>query len=662
MGLVSFGRRHRRPSAKLLKLARKYHVKVSIRKGGRRVYKSVAVLKKQIRAKMNRVRPRRVSRVRHVGKRTRFGDWWGNNDVVQTEPEANQAYKALCGDSSTLPSGVNKDIWLQYIRSKGKFCYDLADITAAELSHKKKVEARDAKEQKKTAAEQAKQQKLDETQLKAKKQEYKQFCGYDAPDGKISSNWNTSDGCCIPDGIITKFTDSLYIRKNNSDGQHQAFFDERIKKYNKLKQCEGKVPPEKIKSIITETTRTTADDLIEFFKDMNTYILNPGSKLELGNSQEYKNEINGYITEYKLTSNDIQKIISSLNSKRYIFGFKLDKRTYNKKSIITNYIKQRDSSFFSGWFGKKPATPPPTVQNNQAEQLVSGQNGGNNNGNPPQPSSNDVPSQRKPNKSAGVNKWKQAIEKTKENANYREQAIEAEAALKNRKEQATEKAKENANYREQAREAAALKNRKEQAAVAARQKQQEITKYWTNINNSGKNARSQTPKDDLNTTVIDNTRMTQEDRDILRRKIEYNENRNKTVINSETKPPLLQRNGTVARRPNVVASPPPSSGKNARSQTPKDDLNTTVIDNTRMTQEDRDILRRKIEYNENRNKTVINSETKPPLLQRNGTVARRPNVVASPPPSSGKNARSQTPPPPPKSGQSKTPAKKRSYI
>jgi len=56
MGLVSFGRRHRRPSAKLLKLARKYHIKVSTRKGGRRVYKSVAMLKKQIRAKMNRVR------------------------------------------------------------------------------------------------------------------------------------------------------------------------------------------------------------------------------------------------------------------------------------------------------------------------------------------------------------------------------------------------------------------------------------------------------------------------------------------------------------------------------------------------------------------------------------------------------------------------------
>jgi len=119
MGLVSFGRRHRRPSAKLLKLARKYHVKVSTRKGGKRVYKSVAVLKKQIRAKMNSVH--RVHRGRaHVKASGACGGM--RKRVCQSNPNCKYIRGTGCRvrggklrEGPALPPGYNVTSFGRYI-------------------------------------------------------------------------------------------------------------------------------------------------------------------------------------------------------------------------------------------------------------------------------------------------------------------------------------------------------------------------------------------------------------------------------------------------------------------------------------------------------------------------------------------------------------------
>jgi len=71
-------RLNKKPSARLVKLARKYKVKISLKRGSKRIYKSEKLLKKQIKMKMRKVRKSRktrrsVRRVRRV-RRSRFGN------------------------------------------------------------------------------------------------------------------------------------------------------------------------------------------------------------------------------------------------------------------------------------------------------------------------------------------------------------------------------------------------------------------------------------------------------------------------------------------------------------------------------------------------------------------------------------------------------------
>jgi hypothetical protein len=69
---------HRKPPAKLLKLAKKYHVKTTKKVGSKRVYKSVAVLKRQLLKKLRALKKRAMKHSKkHTKKsvrRYRFGE------------------------------------------------------------------------------------------------------------------------------------------------------------------------------------------------------------------------------------------------------------------------------------------------------------------------------------------------------------------------------------------------------------------------------------------------------------------------------------------------------------------------------------------------------------------------------------------------------------
>ena len=65
MGIFFFGTRKRRvikkksvkkPSAKIIKQCKRYRIKVTMKRGSKRVYKSVAVLKRQLRKKMRKLK------------------------------------------------------------------------------------------------------------------------------------------------------------------------------------------------------------------------------------------------------------------------------------------------------------------------------------------------------------------------------------------------------------------------------------------------------------------------------------------------------------------------------------------------------------------------------------------------------------------------------
>ena len=81
--LFSFGKRRRtvkrstvkRPPAALRKLAKKYRVKISLKKGHRRVYKKVTVIKKEIKKKMRKMRKIKSSRkLQQKSHRFQFGN------------------------------------------------------------------------------------------------------------------------------------------------------------------------------------------------------------------------------------------------------------------------------------------------------------------------------------------------------------------------------------------------------------------------------------------------------------------------------------------------------------------------------------------------------------------------------------------------------------
>ena len=91
----------RKPPARLIKMCKKYHIKVTKKVGKKRVYKKVAVLKKQLKRKMKNVRKgkkrsvkRRSVKRRSVKRRFRFGDAatfsqptnYGYNQKVEQAP------------------------------------------------------------------------------------------------------------------------------------------------------------------------------------------------------------------------------------------------------------------------------------------------------------------------------------------------------------------------------------------------------------------------------------------------------------------------------------------------------------------------------------------------------------------------------------------------
>jgi hypothetical protein len=66
----SFGKSNRKPPARLIKLAKKYHVKISIKVGKKRVYKSLKVLLRQIKRKMKHQRPKKVRKSRNTRRKS----------------------------------------------------------------------------------------------------------------------------------------------------------------------------------------------------------------------------------------------------------------------------------------------------------------------------------------------------------------------------------------------------------------------------------------------------------------------------------------------------------------------------------------------------------------------------------------------------------------
>ena len=80
VNLFSFGKKRRtvkrsttkRPPAALRKLAKKYRVKISLKRGSRRVYKKVNIIKKEIKSKMKKMR-KSIRKTRRKSHRFSFG-------------------------------------------------------------------------------------------------------------------------------------------------------------------------------------------------------------------------------------------------------------------------------------------------------------------------------------------------------------------------------------------------------------------------------------------------------------------------------------------------------------------------------------------------------------------------------------------------------------
>ena len=123
MGLFSFGKKRkkvsrrkliRKPPAALLKRCRKHHIKTTMKKGGRRVYRKVSLLKKLLKKKMRKARKSRKSRKvtrkahRKVYRRRRMG--FGLDGSVFTKPDNfgyNQQVQQSPGTLSQTISTVN---------------------------------------------------------------------------------------------------------------------------------------------------------------------------------------------------------------------------------------------------------------------------------------------------------------------------------------------------------------------------------------------------------------------------------------------------------------------------------------------------------------------------------------------------------------------------
>jgi len=110
MGIISFG--NRKPSKSLVKMARRHGVKVSIRRGGRRLYKSAAVIKRQIKKKQ--VRGRHVTRRRVIRRRVN-GHKYRNvltgcgglkKKVCQSNPNCTYTRRGCRGRKGTVEKGL----------------------------------------------------------------------------------------------------------------------------------------------------------------------------------------------------------------------------------------------------------------------------------------------------------------------------------------------------------------------------------------------------------------------------------------------------------------------------------------------------------------------------------------------------------------------------
>lgn len=100
MALFSFGKRrikrrtvkrsgNKKPPAALRKLAKKYRVKISLKRGRRRIYKKVSVIKREIKKKIRKLKKRKNSKVRKVRKTKRRATFrFGMSGSVFQQPKA----------------------------------------------------------------------------------------------------------------------------------------------------------------------------------------------------------------------------------------------------------------------------------------------------------------------------------------------------------------------------------------------------------------------------------------------------------------------------------------------------------------------------------------------------------------------------------------------
>jgi len=117
MGLFSFGKKRkkvsrrkliRKPPAALLKRCRKHRIKTTMKKGGRRVYRKVSLLKKLLKKKMKKMKKSKARKTRKVYRRRRMG--FGLDGSIFTKPDNfgyNQKVKQIPGTLSQTISTVN---------------------------------------------------------------------------------------------------------------------------------------------------------------------------------------------------------------------------------------------------------------------------------------------------------------------------------------------------------------------------------------------------------------------------------------------------------------------------------------------------------------------------------------------------------------------------
>jgi hypothetical protein len=128
MNFFSFGKKKRRttkvkgvrkPPAALLRKCKKHHIKCTMKKGGKRVYRKTSVLKKLLRRKMKKMKKaRKVRRAASFGRRRRrmgFGgspflkpDNFGYNQKVERYPQLLSQSSSVVDSKSNLtrPEGM----------------------------------------------------------------------------------------------------------------------------------------------------------------------------------------------------------------------------------------------------------------------------------------------------------------------------------------------------------------------------------------------------------------------------------------------------------------------------------------------------------------------------------------------------------------------------